>query len=192
MAKRRKKKKKQNDGALFLGKVVLFVIAVAAVFFVVKWGIEKWDSSSNSTIITPTPTPGGKGKDSVTPMEEGKKQNKATPTPKPVNSPTPTATPTEAPATPTPTPTEAPKNLSGREAADFLKNLPAGKLSLAKDPASYTYEPDSWSSTIEGRECICVNVIGADGMREAVFYVAVDGSAVFREVEDNVFMKIGP
>jgi len=73
-----------------------------------------------------------------------------------------------------------------------LKSLPASKLKLSGSVDSYTYEPDSWTSMIEGRECICVNVCNADGLREGVYYIAVDGSGIFREADDNVFETIEP
>ena len=104
-----------------------------------------------------------------------------------------TPTVTGAPKTPTGTePTEAPKNLTAAAAVEKLKGLSAAKLKLPADPSKYTYEPDDWTSVIEGKECVCVNVLSADGLRVGVYYVAVDGSKIFREAEDNVFETIAP
>ena len=194
--KRRKQKKKSGGFGAFLLKTILFVAVAAAVFWLVTKGLDRLDSGKNGT-VTPgasTVTPGsGKnpGGDPATPGEGTK-----APTKKPEKTPTeapkkPTATPTPE-ATETPTPTEAPKDLTTAQAVEKLKSLSAAKLKLPSDPSKYTYEPDDWPSNIEGKECICVNVLGADGLRVAVYYVAVDGSRIFREAEDNVFETVAP
>ncbi len=192
--KKKRKSKKQSGGfALFLLKAIVFAAAVAAVFWVVTKGLDKWDASRKNATVTPSvgaTTPGATKTPDQDPTGEPGKKGEKTPTPA-EGKKTPTPEPTETPIE-TPTPTEEPKELSNSRAVEKLKTLSAAKLKLSGSLSSYTYETDDWTSVIEGRECICVNVINAEGLREGVYYVAVDGSVIFREAEDNVFEKIAP
>ena len=196
--KKRSKKSKKNSGGFgaFLLKAILFTALVAAVFWGVTKGLDWLEGRGKKTDLTPTVTGGAKTPTGTEPTKDPKNPQGATkaPTANPAKTPTQGAkTPTPAPTdTPTPTPTEAPKNLTTAAAVEKLKGLSASKLKLPSDPSKYTYEPDDWTSVIEGKECVCVNVLSADGLRVGVYYVAVDGSKIFREAEDNVFETIAP
>lgn len=194
--KKKSKKTKKNSGGfgLFLIKAILLAALVAAVFWGVTKGLDWLEGRGKKTDVTPTVTGAPKTPTGTEPTKDPKNPDGGTkaPTAKPDKTPTEsTKTPTPAP-TDTPTPTEAPKNLTAAAAVEKLKGLSAAKLKLPADPSKYTYEPDDWTSVIEGKECVCVNVLSADGLRVGVYYVAVDGSKIFREAEDNVFETIAP
>ena len=159
-----------NSSGIILLKAVLFVLGIALVFGVTSWGLEKLDERSKNK--TPTTTPTG----AVSPGGNSTEQ-------KPTNDPD---VPTD---TPTPVPTQSPEDY----AASVLRGVSKSKLKLDKDLSEYRLQIDDYKSTIHGKECIGVNVLQKDKDRlVAVFYVAVDGSEIFKERDDGEFDTITP
>ncbi len=204
--KKKRKKSKRGNGLLVLGKLVLYVLLGAAVLGCFSWGMEKLDEKrkadkkpSNTTqALSPTPTAKS---DKVTPKATKAPTGtdgpaKPTDPPKPTDTPAPTATPeptSEPEPTDTPTPTEAPQLLKMEEAQAFLMTVSADELGLPKSLTEYMMETDDWDTNVQGHNCWCVNVIEKDGSGlVGIYYIAMDRSAVFRQMEENVWKEIKP
>ncbi len=165
-------------------KIVLTVLAVALILGLGSCAIDS--IGKDKTYISPTPTGGVKPPVTLTP----------TPTQAPTNvpsvSPTPTVAPTEE-VSPTPTPTQAPEEdgpLTEDEAVALLKSMSADRLGLELDIEEYTMELDSWTTMIVSKDCYCINLLHPDGYLAGMYYVAVDGSAVYRLEGDETIKEI--
>lgn len=154
---------------MILAKSFLFVLIIATVFGLMSWGLEKLGERKNGTSET-KPTAGASDSDGKTTPGEGKK---------PTDGPGPTDSPT-------PTPT------SDEKAMSVLKKVSRSKLGLDKEISEYKTETDDWTTYVRGKECFCVNVLNPEGGLKAVFFVAVDGSEIFRERDDGDFDSIKP
>ncbi len=174
--------------------IVVIILGIALLIGGMSWMVDTFSEEKN--LITPTPT----GLVTPTPAEQGGEQKvtptKAPATPTASQSPTEEVTPEPSPemtpeATPEVTEPVRPGRLTEEEAITFLKTISADKLKLPKDIGAYELEADSWTSNILGTvECYCINVLAPEGGLVGMFYVAVDGSAVYRLNEDEAFVKI--
>ena len=69
----------------------------------------------------------------------------------------------------------------------------ADELGLPKSLTEYRMETDDWDTNVEGHNCWCVNVIDDDGDGlVGIYYIAWDRSAVYRQMEENVWKEIRP
>ncbi len=165
-------------------RIVLILLAAALVFGVVSCSIDS--IGGGKEYITPTPQGGEPTPTNPSPTAS----ETPTPTlinPSPTASETPTPEPTDEP-TPTPenpSPTEGPKRLTEDEAVAYVKSISADRLQLPGDISLYRLEVDSWTSMIYGVDCYCVNVLHPDGYMVGMYFVAVDGSVVYRMNEDE-------
>lgn len=166
-------------------RIVVIVLAAAMIFGVGSCAIDSL--GDDKTYISPTPTGGMKptieATETPTPTKEPTKAPTEAPTPtaEPTTEVTPEATPE---ATPEPTP-DVPKNLTEAEAVEYLKSISADRLALPMDIGECKLEVDSWTSMIMATDCYCVNVLHPDGYLLGMYYVAVDGSVVYRMNEDE-------
>lgn len=155
-----------NSGMMILLKSMLFVLAIAVVFGFASWGLEKLgEKGDKNSTVTTTPT-GGAANPSSGETTPGNGE------------------PTD---TPTPVPTQS---LEDR-ALTVLKSASRSQLKLSKELSAYRVEVDDYTSNIRGKECVGVNVLDGDTLT-AIYYVAVDGSEIFREREDGDFDSIIP
>lgn len=153
-----------GGGMMILLKAFLFVLAIALVFGFLSWGLEKMGERGKKSNETVSPTSG-------------------------VDKPGTTVDPN----VPTDTPTPTPEPTKEDNAKKTLQSVPHSKLQLGKELSSYRVEVDDYTSNIHGTECIGVNVLDPDsGMLLGSYYVAVDGSIIFREREDGEFDEIVP
>ncbi len=192
--KKSRKRAKKNRGSVILLKAILYVLAVAVVFGLVSWGLERLDERKKDSDKTPTqsvtkPTgSGGKQTGKATPTDGGKQKITETPAVK-----EPTKAPTKGPTdTPTPTPTEAPKKFTAAKAEEFLKSKSASKLKLSKSMSDYDFETDEYTTNINGVECFGVIVLNKGGGLAGEYFVALDGSVIFRRREDDTMESIQP
>lgn len=199
MAQKKKgsrKRAKKNRGSVILLKAILYVLAIVVVFGLVSWGLERLDARKNDSDKTPTkavtkPTGSGdKQPGKATPTGGGKQQTTGTPAVK-----EPTKVPSKAPTekeTPTPSPTEAPKAFTAAKAEEFFKSRSASKLKLSKSMSDYDFETDEYTTNINGVECFGVIVLNKGGGLAGEYFVALDGSVIFRRREDDTMESIQP
>lgn len=150
-----------GGGMMILLKAFLFVIAIALVFGLLSWGLEKMG-------------------------ERGKKNDTVTPT---AGAETPGAT--ADPSNPTDTPTPTPEPTLQDNARKVMQSVSKSKLKLSKEFSEYRAEIDDYTSIIKGTECVGVNVLESTQL-VGIYWVAVDGSVIFRELENGEFETIEP
>lgn len=79
------------------------------------------------------------------------------------------------------------------ELIDKIAGLSNDILGLSRDFSTYETEMDQWTTVVQGKECYGVDVFDTqNGKRQLVgsYYVAADGSTVYKLDDDNNFIKI--
>lgn len=162
-------------------RIVFYILAMAFFIGIVAFGLDsmKGKDSKQESTVTPSAAPNG-----TTAVPTG------TPSPTAVATPTPSPEPTA-----TPTPTILPdKNEDGTLTAEGairkLTGISADLLGLEEDISAYGIEADDWRTMVEAKDCFCINVLTKDGYMAGIFYVATDGSRVYRVDEEGTFIRI--
>lgn len=174
-------------------RIVFYILAMAFFIGIVAFGLDsmKGKDSKQESTVTPSAAPNGT---TAAPTKKGT----PSPTAVPTGTPSPTAVATSTPSpepTATPTPTILPdKNEDGTLTAEGairkLTGISADLLGLEEDISAYGIEADDWRTMVEAKDCFCINVLTKDGYMAGIFYVATDGSRVYRVDEEGTFIRI--
>ncbi|MBO4653067.1 MAG: hypothetical protein J5649_07110 [Lachnospiraceae bacterium] len=155
-----------DSGMMILLKATLFVLAIALVFGLASWGLEKLQEKGDKNETVTTTPAGGKN------PTGGQNQN-----------------PDEPTDTPTPVPTQSPEDF----AKSVLESVSSSKLGLDKKLSEYDVQCDDYVSNFNGKDYVGAIVLDrSSGGLVASFYVALDRSEILSEREDGEFDVIKP